>query len=606
METRHLIQSVVIGAAIAFAIFLLHLQGLLMIPELKTLDLRFRMRGPIPPKVPIVLVSIDQDSFDELGLSWPWPRTVHAELLRRISTGRPRIVGLDILFTEPRPDPTEDQALSEAIREAGNVILAAEMTEVPSDFGPRTTINLPIPIIRDSALGYGIVNLMADPDGIVRRARPALRFQDRLFPGFAYRIFQNLARNENKMGEEIARVPYLINFRGPARTYPVIPYYRILRNEIGSAVFRDKIVIVGAFSPSLHDLYPTPFSADQPTAGAEMQANFVETLLANDRSVPLSEQAHALGFLLLCLSAIWTAVVLKPLRAFFVILILAGGYSAGLLYLFSFHQLWVPATPAFLGIASIYGGITLQNYIREQKERIRLRAIFSRYVSPDVVDEILKNRHGLALGGKRRQITVLFSDIRGFTSLSEQITPEQVVTLLSDYLAHAVQIVFKHGGTIDKFMGDAVMAIFGAPKSYEDNALRAVSAGLDLVRLAESKSPEWARITGRPLVIGVGINSGEAVVGSIGSEIRSDFTAIGDTVNLASRLEALTKELKAPMLISESTAEGVKTALPLRALGQVKVSGREAPLLVYCPESLLQDYEGVAEETTGPYVQKSK
>jgi adenylate cyclase len=177
----------------------------------------------------------------------------------------------------------------------------------------------------------------------------------------------------------------------------------------------------------------------------------------------------------------------------------------------------------------------MDNYVREQRERTRLRAIFSKYVSPDVVDEILENREGLGLGGKRCHITVLFSDIRDFTTISEHIAPEQVVSFLSDYLAQATQIVFKHGGTVDKFIGDAI-AIFGAPTSYGDNALRAVHAGLKLIKLVESLGPQWLAVLNRPLKVGMGINSGAAVVGSISSELRADLTAIGDTVNLASRL----------------------------------------------------------------------
>jgi adenylate cyclase len=214
--------------------------------------------------------------------------------------------------------------------------------------------------------------------------------------------------------------------------------------------------------------------------------------------------------------------------------------------------------------------------------------LFAKYVSPDVMEEILDNRAGLGLSGRRRHITVLFSDIRGFTSISERIEPEQVVACLSEYLAEATQIIFKHGGTVDKFMGDAVMAIFGAPKSYGDDAVRAVMAGRELIQLVEGLAPKWLATLGRPLKVGVGINSGDAVVGSIGSDTRSDFTAIGDTVNLASRLEGLTKELGIPLLLSEYTAAELGDRLSLRPLQRVKVTGREAPLLVYAVD------EGVA------------
>jgi adenylate cyclase len=232
--------------------------------------------------------------------------------------------------------------------------------------------------------------------------------------------------------------------------------------------------------------------------------------------------------------------------------------------------------------------------------------MFSKYVSPDVMEEILENREGLALGGKRRHITVLFSDVRGFTSISEHIGPEQVVAFLSDYLPQAAQLVFKHGGTVDKFIGDAVMAIFGAPKSYGDDALRAVRAGIDMIELIDSLKEKWSPIIGRPFKVGVGINTGDAVVGSIGSDIRSDFTAIGDTVNLASRLEGLTKELGVSMLISETTAEEIGDEIPLQALRRIKVIGRETPLLVYTPVRLVDETVEVAASLEEAYVQPHK
>jgi adenylate cyclase len=263
-------------------------------------------------------------------------------------------------------------------------------------------------------------------------------------------------------------------------------------------------------------------------------------------------------------------------------------------------------TPSLFGIALSYGSLTLNNYIRELRERIRVRAMFSKYVSADVVEEILADRAGLSLGGRRRHITVLFSDVRGFTGISEKIGPEAVVSFLSEYFAEITQIVFKHGGTVDKFIGDGMMAVFGAPKSHGDDALRAIKTGLEMIELVKTMGTRWAEILGQAVNVGVGINSGDAVVGSIGSEIRSDFTAIGDTVNLAARLEGLTKELGVPILISEFTAAELKNALPLTALQQVKVTGRETPLLVYTATAYAHGRMESSVSTSEPYVQRHK
>jgi adenylate cyclase len=606
MEYKKLIRPLIIGISLALLTFLSYDHGLLDFAELKSLDLRFQIRGPLSSRLPIVLVSIDQDSLDELSLPWPWPRSLHATLIRKLSAGQAKLIALDILFTEPTNDPREDLALAEAIKDAGNVVLAAESTEVLSEFGTRRTMSLPIPLIREHALGYGPVNLITDPDGIVRRGQPAIRFHNNIFPGFAYRIYEEVTSKKKLDGKDISSGPYLINFRGPARSYPIVPYYRILREEIDSTFFRDKIMIVGAFSPGLHDLFPTPFGANRPTSGAEIQANFVETLVANDSIIPFPAWAHDTILLFFLTITILISLVSKPLKVMITVLTLAFAHGLASLYLFSAYHVWLPVVPSILGMLLSYGGITLDNYIREQKLRIRQRKILCRYVSSEVAEELLKDRESLTFDGKRRHITVLFSDIRGFTSIAEQIGPEQVVSLLSNYLSRVTHIVFKYGGTIDKFMGDAVFVIFGAPKFHEDDALRAVKTGLEMIALAKSLASEWIRIVGRPLEVGVGINSGEAVVGSVGSEIRSDFTAIGDTVNLGSRLEGLTKELGISMLVSESTAVELKGAIRLRPLHHVKVTGREKPLVVYCPESLLEGKIEVSIDAAAPYVQQRK
>ena len=397
----------------------------------------------------------------------------------------------------------------------------------------------------------------------------------------------------------------MINFRGPARTYATVPYYRVLRDEIEASFFKGKIVLVGAFAASLHDVFPTPFSAGYQTAGVEIQANSLETLLSDDHISHLAGWRAAILFCVLSALTIWTAMRLGPFNAFAVGLLLAVCFALGCVLFFIQARIWVPMTPALFGIVLSYGGLTLHSYITEQRERLRYRAQFMKYVSPEVVEEILQNRDGLALGGKRRHITVLFADVRGFTSISERIGPEQVVSFLDEYFAQVTQIVFKYGGTVDKFMGDGVMAIFGAPKSHADDAARAVKTGLEMIQMVEAQSEEWTKVLGKPPAVGIGINTGDAVVGRIGSELRSDYTAIGDTVNLASRLEALTKELAIPLLVSETTAAELKEDIGLKPLQRVKVVGREMPLLVYT-SALYADAKPGAAARTEPYLQQHK
>ena len=313
MKLHRKLLSATIGSALAALAFVIFYLGLLDSIELQTLDFRFRVRGPRAPQTSVAIINIDQDSFDELHLPWPWPRDLHADLIRKLTRAGVKMIAFDILFVEPKPDPREDRELALAIKQAGNVILGAELTEVPSDFGPKSSLSLPIPILRDAALGYGLVNLIRGPDGVVRSAIVSTRFQDRDYSSLAHRIYQLLGQSAV---EAKPPQPYLIDFRGPARTYPTVPYYRVLKDEIDPALFRDKIVLVGAFAESLHDVFPTPFSANQPMAGVEIQANLLDTLRAGTPLLKISGAAHLALFSLMSAIAILCSLQLNPLKAF--------------------------------------------------------------------------------------------------------------------------------------------------------------------------------------------------------------------------------------------------------------------------------------------------
>src|SRR5581483_1984938 len=447
-----------------------------------------------------------------------------------------------------------------------------------------------------------------DSDGVVRSGRFAIPFQEQKFPALAYRIYEAATEQKPSSGDDLSTARYMINFRGPNRSYPLTPYYRVLRGEINPEVFRDKIVLVGAYAASLHDVFPTPFSASEQMAGVEIQANFVDTLAGHDPIVPVPGWILVTLFIVFVAIAIWASIHLKPLEATAAVIALIAVYGFLALYLFSYNDLWQGVASVFLACTLSYGGIILDHYIAEQRERLRTRAMLNRYLSPKAAEAVMNAPEGMELQGSRTHITVLFSDVRGFTSLSEHLKPEEVVSLLSDYLGKAAHIVFNNDGFLDKFIGDAVFAIFGWPPSLSkaDDAVRAIKTGIAMIELVDSLGAKWTEVIGRPLKVGIGINTGDAVLGNIGSESKSDLTAIGDTVNLGARLEALTKELGVPMLVSEFTAAEVNGAIPLRPLRKVKVQGREAPIMVYCPESLIKgEIETVADAET-PYVQQHK
>ncbi|MFQ5946563.1 MAG: adenylate/guanylate cyclase domain-containing protein, partial [Anaerolineae bacterium] len=334
----------------------------------------------------------------------------------------------------------------------------------------------------------------------------------------------------------------------------------------------------------LYELVTVPQSRGEMLSGVEVQANFAETVL---RGIPLRRPPvlfHLAILLLLSIPIWYLTAALRGYKAFWAYLSLAIGYTILNLALFSALNLWLDLVPPLLSLTLAYASISVDKYVSEERQRQRTRALFGRYVSPDVLREVLDNPEGAGLGGRRRKVTVLFSDIRGFTAISEQLPPEDVISLLNDYLSRVTDIMLLHGGTLDKFIGDAVMALFGAPIQRDDDAVRAVHTALALTRLAQELSPKWEARCRHPLEIGVGINTGEAVVGNIGSELRTHYTAIGDVTNLASRLEGLTRDLGVSIVVSETTYEEVKGEFRLRPIREVFVKGRAVAVKVYTLE----------------------
>jgi adenylate cyclase len=547
--------------------------------ELKGLDLHFAVRGAEAPAAPVVIIAIDEDSFDELNLPWPWPRALHGQLIDTVNAARPAAIGLDLVFAEPSlHGPDDDQALSDAVSRAGNVVLGAALTEVREPQFVKHDLNPPVRPVRDGAAGVGVVGFHPDADAFVRRAPVTHRFQDRDVDGFDVSLYRLAARN----GLEVASLPpaaeVLINFRGGPRSYPRVPYHRVLSGEVPPDTFAGRLVLVGPTSPVLHDSFPTPFAARGQMPGVEIHANALETLLRGIaiRTVPAAVgPAAAVGAGLL---AAWLAIgVRSALGAAGAVF---GCAAAGLVLAhaaFAGGRLWIPVVPALLALLSSYGVTVVRNFIREQREKRRL----SRYFSPAVVSEIVRQQDDRRLGSTRRRVTVLFSDIRGFTSFSEKLPPEDVVRFLREYLTVMTAVVFRHGGTVDKYVGDAIMALYNVPFDQPDHAARAVETALEFQDRVRDLGERFAARGGRILRCGVGINTGDAVVGTIGSEQRLEYTAIGDTINLGSRLEGLTKDVDVPIVISESTYLEVRDRFETRALGEVTVRGKEIPVKIY-------------------------
>lgn len=595
-----------LGLVVGILFALLCLSGLLELPESRTLDLRFDLRGPRSPKSPIVLVTVDDDSLAEINRQWPWPRSYHAQVIEQIASGGPLAIGVDMLFPEKSQD-REDRRLAKAVARAKVVVLGSTLRTIATQTTlgvtqQRELVEPPIPVIREGAAGVGFVEVERGKDAVVRSGILVRRHAGQVHSSLGARLVELAAM---KLGAEASaasrRGRVWINYRGPIGTFPSYPYYQVYRREIPPDTFKGKIVIIGVAAPSLHDRHPTPFAGaswlptaaevtlreDDPEAllmpGSEIQANLVDTLLADD---PIRRQPAGVTLLLILGLAVGGAVIagrFRPLRAIASSLGLAVIYLVVSQLTFSWLDWWMEVVPVILPLMVGAGTIISMNYMREE----RVRREYARFFSPLVARQIAEDRSGKAMAAKRRPITVLFSDIRDFTSISESLAPEDVVELLSEYFNTMVPIVLKHGGTLDKYVGDAIMGLFGAPLPQEDHAARAVRAALEMIAQVPVLSQKWETRSGRPLRIGVGIHSGEAVVGVMGADSRREYSAIGDTVNLASRLEGVTKDFKTPIVVSHFTVAALAGRFQVRELSELLVKGRQEAVRVYAVDGEL-------------------
>ncbi|MGH7428108.1 MAG: adenylate/guanylate cyclase domain-containing protein, partial [Candidatus Methylomirabilaceae bacterium] len=377
----------------------------------------------------------------------------------------------------------------------------------------------------------------------------------------------------------------LKNYAGPPRSFPQFPYHKVLRGEVPPEIFRGKIVLVGGVSSTLMDSFVTPFFSplfsNEQMAGVEVHANAIDTML-NGRYLTRAGAWINVAFLL-ALGAVVGAAAAALRACWAIILCVALGLGSGAcaigLFLTKGYWLNVIAPAATIPLALACTGI--YRFVREERLKAVVRRSLERYVSIEVAREILERGDEVELGGIRRRITVAFCDIRGFTALSEHRSPEAVVELLNRFLTRISDPILRHGGTHDKYIGDAIMAFWGAPVARQDDPIRAVRSALDMLRESAAFSAELEAQGEMPLSVGIGINTGWAIVGNIGSPARMGYTAIGDTVNIASRLQDLTKEYQAELLISRATFEEIGDLFEAESIGLASVKGRREPVEIY-------------------------
>ena len=628
-----------IGSGVGLLVLLASMFSVMQMAENRSIDLRFRLfPEPELHSPDISLIVVDDPSLrrmeqeTEIGGRWPFTRDVFAALIDFLTVGGARVIVFDVMFVEEdRLHPERDEMLVESTRDAGNIYYAALIHTEPGSVPPLSDraraalgekmisaipsgrvfkaqvaaqgTTLPLVSLMEASRGIGAINFWPDADGVARGTPLLYRYGASWIPSLPLSVardlaptgeFQAIKWNENGLqlgGQNLwldNNDRLLIHWYGGVGTYPYYPirdlllsYSQISQGDepiVSPEIFRDKIVLIGVTASGIGELKVTPFSPLYP--GVEIMATLIDNIRQGHflRETPW----FLVVVLVLGLPVFCSLIVLAFPKISFnlpMVSLMALGYGALIVVTFQ-EDIVIPVVAPLGGLALAYTiGISV-NYIFEGRQRQKL----SRYFSPQVIREILSDPRHMETGkGARKELTVLFSDIRGFTTLSEKMEPQKLTAHLSEYFSEMVSVIFKHKGSLDKYVGDAVMAFWGAPLDDPHHARNAVLAALEMLERLEALNARW-RVEGKPeFKIGIGINTGEMVIGNVGAPQQVNYTVIGDNVNLAARLEGVNKEFGTQILLSESSCKAVGDMIETRYVSEVKVKGRSGAVKIYEP-----------------------
>ncbi|QQR60340.1 adenylate/guanylate cyclase domain-containing protein [Candidatus Uhrbacteria bacterium] len=581
MKRFRIALPVIVGLSVGFVGMLGLLAGLFDTVGSRVTDRFFLPRTADPSAI---IVAIDDASLGRIG-RWPWPRSVHAQLIDRLREAGAKVIALDVNFPEPS-DTAADTALATSLKSARNVVLPVELDFVVRGntlvFDSKNTVQ-PIALIQAESKAAGFSNIPLDTDGVARRLPTQSQGLDgsQVVP-FAYETARLAGR-----APEIASIPLdrsgrmLINFpASPRKAFPIVSAADVIQGRVDAARLKDKVVFIGATARDLHDQQNVATSFGDPMSGVEIHASVYDTLVQRKWLVPVSLWIQGLLLLLVGLLLGLLVPRVKARASAIVALVIWLGWIITSFVLFDrgyvLDIVWISLV-VFFG----YMGLLLERWLETDAQRKQIRAAFTRYVSPSVVEQLVREPERLKLGGDRRRMSVLFSDLRGFTTLSEGLTPEQLVDVLNTYLNEMTNIVFEEGGVLDKYIGDAVMAFWNAPLDQADHAARSVRTAIRMRDKLEQMNKEGAFPKGIELKVGVGVNTGDMVVGNIGADVRYDYTVIGDSVNLASRTESLCKEYGVQIIITKNTLDMLDESYITRELDSVAVKGKKEPVRIF-------------------------
>ena len=542
----------------------------------------------------IKIIGIDNRTIRELGTMGTWSRQVYADVINKLGD-QPDTIVLDLMLAKS-VDEAGDRALAEACEKSGKVIVGSYINFnsviKQGDDGKMYVDHYNIemvdqPIVEDQCL-TGFVNTLPDTDGVLRTALLTCDYNGEKLDSLPYKTYKVYCEKNGitPAYPELEDNRMNIRYAGKPGNYEIVPLISILNGEVDTKIFNDCITIMGAYATGLYDQYAVPNSSEL-MYGCEIHANIIQALL--DEKYPVSADRLPASILCGICSGLLFMLFrrIKPGLSIIIGVICVVGFGAAAIAINNAGYI-LPLVYFPLSVIVVCALSIIYNYLAASAEAKQISDTFKKYVAPQVVEEITRSGgYNIALGGENREIAVLFVDIRGFTPMSENLQPEEVVDILNSYLELTTNSIFKNGGTLDKFIGDATMAVFNAPFDLDDYVYKAICTALDIVAGGDAIESKFLEKYGRSVGFGVGVNCGPAVVGNIGCSFRMDYTAIGDTVNTAARLEANAK--RGQVLISEFVYEKVKDRVNVEPIGEIPLKGKSKSVFVYSLTGLKED-----------------
>jgi adenylate cyclase len=616
--------------------------------RLRTFDFYQRLRPRQPVARPVTIVDIDEASLKEIG-QWPWPRTIVADLVTQLTQLGAVAIAFDVIFAEPdrmspsiaatsfrdldeatrdklRTLPSNDEVLADAIRRSRVVVgqvgsampapRSAAESALQTGFAVRGPDPSPflvtfagllrnVPTIEQAAAGRGVFSIRPERDGIVRRVSVIMQAQGSMVPSLSMELLRVVTNSgailvrTDEAGVQSVAVPGLevptdqngrfwVHFdrQDPAR---YVSAKDVLQGRMPRDNIEGKLVLIGTSAAGLLDIKTTPVEAAMP--GVEVHAQILESALANSL---LTYPNYAIGAELLVAALVGLAIIiLAPMLRASTVVALGAVVIAALIgvswYLFSQYNLLIDFTYPLMSSLFVYLTLIFVNYFKEQKQRQQIRAAFGFYLSPALVEQLARSPEKLVLGGEERRMTILFSDVRGFTTISEHYKhdPQGLTRLMNRFLTPLTNAIIERKGTIDKYIGDAIMAFWNAPLDDPQQEVNACEAALEMLARADKLNQEFKREAEEnggkymPLRVGIGLNTGPCVVGNMGSDFRFNYSVLGDTVNVASRLEGRTKDYRIPIVIGEATAQKAQERFTAMEIDRIQVKGKTQPETVF-------------------------